>query len=401
MDRHPGGGTFVVNATHEPIQEVGLPPSKSHLIRWLLMAAQSDGVTRIANVNGAAFDACSMRDALIQLGVRIDVETHTWTVHGVGVDGFSVPTETLDLHNSGTAFRLLSFACLRKGEAISITGDSTLDSRIDRHFWESLGVAVEFPSEQQSLPLRIQGPFSQDQLSIDGSKTSQHISAILLSMPSRKKALDLTIEGDIVSLRHAQLSFEIAARCGSENMLGDWHFQPWKCKAPSNVDIPFDASHIAFWKLYERLHSTRLQMPFVSPNDSIGAELLQGIDLNKEQVIDLSQANDLITPLAAAMALGGGGTITGASHARHKETNRIEQTAAMLASFSMNVECTMDGLSIQSGQLPKSPASTVPTFGDHRMQMTAAVLATKVGAEIEGRELHQVSFPDFLGFLQP
>ncbi|MED6297973.1 MAG: hypothetical protein VX828_06705, partial [Candidatus Thermoplasmatota archaeon] len=171
MDRHPGGGTFVVNATHEPIQEVGLPPSKSHLIRWLLMAAQSDAVTRIANVNGAAFDACAMRDALIQLGVRIDVEAHTWTVHGVGVDGFSVPTETLDLHNSGTAFRLLSFACLRTGEAISITGDSTLDSRIDRHFWESLGVAVEFHSEQQSLPLRIQGPFSQDQLSIDGSKT--------------------------------------------------------------------------------------------------------------------------------------------------------------------------------------------------------------------------------------
>ncbi len=365
------------------------------------MAAQSDGVTRITNVNGAAFDACSMRDALIQLGVRIDVETHTWTVHGVGVDGFSVPTVTLDLHNSGTAFRLLSFACLRNGEAISITGDSTLDSRIDRHFWESLGVQVEFPSEKQNLPLRIQGPFNQNQLTIDGSKTSQHISAILLSMPARKKALDLTIEGDIVSLRHAQLSFNIAAKCGSENQLGDWHLQPWKCEAPSNVDIPFDASHISFWKLYEILHSTSLQIPLVSTNDSIGAELLQDIDINKNQVIDLSRANDLITPLAAAMALGGGGTITGAGHARHKETNRIEQTAAMLASFSMNVECTMDGLSIQGGQLPKSPTSTVPTFGDHRMQMTAAVLATKVGAEIEGRELHQVSFPDFLRFLQP
>jgi len=365
------------------------------------MAAQSNGLTRITNVNGAALDACAMRDALIQLGVQIDVETHRWTVHGVGVDGFTVPTETLDLHNSGTAFRLLSFACLRKGKAISITGDSTMDSRIDRHFWESLGVRIEFPSEQQNLPLRIQGPFSQNQLTIDGSKTSQHISAIILSMPARNEALDLTIEGDIVSLRHAQLSFDIAAKCGSENQLGDWHLQPWKCETPPNVDIPFDASHISFWKLYEILHSTSLQIPLVSTNDSIGAELLQDIDLNKNQVIDLSQANDLITPLAAAMALGGGGTITGAGHARHKETNRIEQTAAMLASFSMNVECTMDGLSIQGDQLPKPPKSTVPTFGDHRMQMTAAVLATKVGAEIEGRELHQVSFPDFLRFLQP
>ena len=401
MDRHPGVGTFAVNASHKPIQEVGLPPSKSHLIRWLLMAAQSNTVTRISNVNGAAFDACAMRDALVQLGVRIDVEAHTWTVHGVGVDGFSVPTETLNLHNSGTAFRLLSFACLRLGEMIQVTGDSTLDSRIDRHFWESLGVAVEFPSKEQNLPLQIQGPFHQNQLSIDGTKTSQHLSAILLSMPARKEDLILTIEGDVVSLRHAQLSFDIAAQCGSVNQLGNWHLKPWKCESPSNVDIPFDASHISFWKLYEILHRTTLKIPFVSPNDSIGAELLQDIDLNNEQVIDLSQANDLITPLAAAMALGGGGSIIGASHARHKETNRIEQTAAMLASFSMNVECTMDGLLIQGGQYPKAPTSIVPTFGDHRMQMTAAILATKVGAEIEGAELHQVSFPDFLRFLQP
>jgi len=48
-----------------------------------------------------------------------------------------------------------------------------------------------------------------------------------------------------------------------------------------------------------------------------------------------------------------------------------------------------------------APKRTVQTYGDHRMQMTAAVLATKVGAEIQGAELHRVSFPAFLELLQP
>ena len=392
---------FVVNPTGETIQNVGLPPSKSHLIRWLLMAAQSQENVTISGISGAAKDACSMRDALIELGVKIEIEEHTWTVHGVGKNGFSVPESPLNLYNSGTAFRLLSFACLRNGCEFQVTGDATLESRIDRDFWNSLGIEVQFQSEQRNLPFTICGPFNKEKLIIDGSKTSQYLSSILLSMPARSEPLDLTIEGEIVSSRHAQLSFDIAAQCGSQNQFGNWRFLPWECRPPSQVEIPNDASHISFWKLYEVLHGTKLKIPIVAPEDSIGAEILSHLDLNIEQTIDLRMANDLITPLAAALALGRGGKIGGASHARFKETNRIEQTAEMLRAFSIQVECTNDGLLVPGGQLPSAPESIVQTYGDHRMQMTASVLATKVGARIEGAKLHEVSFPRFLDFLQP
>ena len=365
------------------------------------MAAQSEEIVPITDVKGAAQDACAMRDALMKLGVHIDVKENTWTVHGVGSNGFSKPKDTLDLQNSGTAFRLLSFACLRIGDTVYITGDSTLDSRINLDFWKTLGIEVESGSDQRSLPLRIRGPFSNNELRVDVSKTSQYLSAIVLSMPARETPLKLAIEGDIVSKRHAQLSFQIAEECGSKNQFGDWHLKPWKCQPPSLVEIPYDASHISFWKLYEILHCTSLDFPVVEPVDSIGAEILLGLDFSDTQIVDLSEANDLITPLAASLALGGGGRIVGASHARYKETNRIERTATMLAAFSIEVECTEDGLFIQGGQTPMQPISTIQTFGDHRMQMTAAILATKVGAEIQGAELHKVSFPTFLDFLQP
>ena len=153
--------------------------------------------------------------------------------------------------------------------------------------------------------------------------------------------------------------------------------------------------------MYEILHNTTIEWPDVDVIDALGAEVLTGRDLRDSQTINLRDANDLITPLAAAMAIGGGGEILGASHAQFKESNRIGKTVEMLATYSIEVESTTEGLKISGGQNPIAPLHIVPTFGDHRMQMTAVILATKVGADIEGASLHEVSFPEFLNFIQP
>ena len=63
---------LVVEQATNTIQQAGLPPSKSHLIRWLLMASQSEQVVTISGVSGAADDVLSMRDALMELGVDMD-----------------------------------------------------------------------------------------------------------------------------------------------------------------------------------------------------------------------------------------------------------------------------------------------------------------------------------------
>ena len=123
-----------------------------------------------------------MRDALIQLGVQIDVDGDEWTVHGVGHFGFTNPNVPLNLHNSGTALRMLAIAILRIEQPIWIDGDATLDSRINREYWQSLGIEVEFASANRNLPMKLVGPLSIDSLKINGRKTSQHLSALLLSM---------------------------------------------------------------------------------------------------------------------------------------------------------------------------------------------------------------------------
>ncbi|MGB1660242.1 MAG: hypothetical protein ACPHHS_07085, partial [Candidatus Poseidoniaceae archaeon] len=52
--------------------------------------------------------------------------------------------------------------------------------------------------------------------------------------------------------------------------------------------------------------------------------------------------------------------------------------------------------SIEGGQRLSKPENLIDTFGDHRIQMTAILLASQVGGVIEGPRLHRIADPEFL-----
>ena len=384
--------------------EGDLPPSKSHLIRWLLLAAQGPvgKECRIEGVENVGDDVLAMRRAMEKLGVQIFDQKDVWIVVGVGTDGFQVPATTLHCENSATAMRLLTIAVSRLGEAVMIDGDASLRKRGVPAYFESLasiGIDVSHGIDEETLPILVKGPATPGTMQLDVSRTSQHLSALLLSMPSMKGPIVLEIGNELVSRRHAELSFSLANLCGSSNSITNHTLEPFECLPPSVVIIPKDASHVAFTRLLETLHGIEITLPEIDPADAIGAELLAGLDLAQNCHVNLIDANDLITPLAAAMAISGGGQITGAGHARHKESNRISKTVELLQSFGLIVQESEDGLHIKGGQAPHSPSGIVSTHGDHRLQMTAIILATKVGASIEGSNLHKVSDPTFVNRL--
>ena len=61
-----------------------LPPSKSHMIRWLVMASQSSGTTTLRLSNEPGRDVYSMADCLELLGSQIERNKDEWIVTGVG-----------------------------------------------------------------------------------------------------------------------------------------------------------------------------------------------------------------------------------------------------------------------------------------------------------------------------
>ena len=105
---------------------------------------------------------------------------------------------------------------------------------------------------------------------------------------------------------------------------------------------------------------------------------------------------DRITPVAALLALAKGGEIIGAQHAAYKETDRTRGTVALLKQFGLDASFADGRLTVPGGQQLRSPKGQVETYGDHRMQMTALVLA--MGCEgdvfIEGADLHEVADPE-------
>ena len=134
--------------------------------------------------------------------------------------------------------------------------------------------------------------------------------------------------------------------------------------------------------------------------DAFGLELSDGVLSSKSDgaaiALDLRHANDLITPVAALLALASGGSLTGAEHAAYKETDRTVGTVALLEQFGLKATYQDGVLNVPGGQTPQTPSGMVETYGDHRMQMTALVLAMgcKESVLIKGATLHEVADPD-------
>jgi 5-enolpyruvylshikimate-3-phosphate synthase len=134
------------------------------------------------------------------------------------------------------------------------------------------------------------------------------------------------------------------------------------------------------------------------PTDGIGAEIIYDI-IQKQDTspmdLDLRDCNDLLPALSAYLAMGPGGRIRNAAHARFKESDRISKTVEMLECFGINVKAFEDGIETEGKQIPTRPTEIVNVYGDHRLFMTAACIASKTGGEITDNGVWSITDPSF------
>ena len=419
-----------------------LPPSKSHLIRLLALSAQSNQVITLKNVNNAGEDSRSMRRCLQQLGVKIEdiangevlskpglaeVAFHPdsvdWRVHGVGSDGFSKPASVLHAGNSGTAFRILTAISANIGQSVAIDGDRSLRLRDFSTLIETLessGVTVSRGHGEESLPLIVCGPIDcSQQIDLDLSKSSQPYSAWMLSSSMFSSNKKLNLKGQAVSRKHSDLTFRLCVESGAD--FSDEVLRPWVPHfADAEVLVPRDASMVSFAMLATKVLQTKTIISgWPQSEDALGNDILQqycselgftwnetnsNVEItlsnnssnNGDNEINLRDANDLLPPLAALMAISSGGRIIGAAHAAHKESNRLTKTRQLLLQFGIESTVLQDGIEVVGGQQIKSPGDIVSTFGDHRLQMTAVILACACSAKVSGPNLHKIADEDLV-----
>ena len=403
-----------------------LPTSKSHMIRLLALAAINQGTTKLRFDGIIGQDIDSMIESLRSLGVNIsfskDNNSKFVTVSGVGSDGFKIHDTRINCGNSGTALRIIMGLIASMDQPVMIIGDESLSSRDNDSIIKSLcdsNVSVESISEN-NLPIVIHGPWfdgnSEDRvIAIDSSKSSQPLTSWMIASALFPCNVKLEVVGETVSNRHYQLTKDLCNEFGANiNSLEDgFQINKWKVNFPENYFVPGDASMASFAILLTKLHNCQVNLEnWPEFNDALGNEMLQkrtaslGISWEnniirnrnngKYSSYDLTNCNDLITPLTVILALSNGGEISGISHTVFKESNRIEKTIELMDCFGLKATLSNQKILVEGGQKPKSPESSVNCHNDHRIFMSAAILMTKFGGDLIGKGLHSIADSEFL-----
>lgn len=384
--------------TIEPVSlsspvEWGLPPSKSHLIRWLALISQTKQEVFLTFNGTPGNDVISMSKCIEGMGSSIEEQDSGWLVSGS--PGLNPDSLFLNCGNSGTTANFLTAISACNIGTVSLDGDRTLRSRSSKELCSTLrqmGCTID----SDSVPRVVSGGIENYDVLHDWSRTSQGLSSLMIASPRFEEELRISLSGESVSSGYWMLTQEICISCGSKMTVeGDEAIlPPWEIDIPEGIEIPPEESLRPVAILLSHLHGVDFETGLEDSGIGI-SRAIKSVE-EREKEVFLGEASDIITPIAAIMAMGDGGRISGAAHARGKESDRISKTVELLGSFKLSSKETDDGLLIQGGQCPVRPKEPVETHGDHRLAMTAMALASKTGGTILEPECSAVTDPTFI-----
>lgn len=423
---------------------VPVPSDKSIGHRALLFASLCNGVSIIKGFSYGE-DNVSTANAMRAMGAIVeDVEKGVLRVKGTGLFGLTEPKDALDCGNSGTTMRLLSGILAAQPFRATLVGDASLSGRPMMRIVKPLrmrGAVIEgkpHPKKEGDLtaPLVI-GPLPEgtylSELEYESQVSSAQVkSAILLSglyAHGTTWFKEPTLSRDHTERMMHALGVPLRA-VGTAIELDP---AGWSGTMPGfEIDIPGDASAAAFLTVAANVtpgsrvtvrnvgvNPTRTGLFEIARLMGAGIEVVPQGEQAGEPIAEVTawhqplrgtmiggelvpRAIDEI-PIACALAARASGTTTirDAEELRVKESDRIATMAHVLRAFGVTCEELPDGLEIAGKEGPFEPA-TIESRGDHRIAMTAAVLAlsAKGPSHIRDADCIATSFPRFVGTLR-
>lgn len=409
--------------------EVTLPGSKSIANRALLMAALvASGSTALTNMLRSD-DTERMLEALRALGVTIEMDPSQPTsmrVHGCGGVWPSAPQQ-LQLGNAGTALRpLTAVLSATLTEPLLVTGDQRMQQRPIAALVESLvaaGAQIDYVGQPGYPPLRLGGGLAAGQVSIDGSASSQYVSALLMALPLLAQDSLLKLTGTVVSWPYIELTLAMLQRfgiqvhrvCEQEFLIpGGQRYQ-----SPGQYWVEGDASAASYWLAAAaigggplRVHgvgraSIQGDLAFANYLATMGAEVdiaeqwidIQGAPL-KALDADLNAIPDAAMTFATLALFARGTThIRNVANWRIKESDRLHAMATELRKLGAEVVERADSLQITPPQ--QLQHAYIDTYDDHRIAMSFALLGfSATGVTIIDPDCCRKTYPDFFQVFQ-
>ncbi|MGF1910388.1 3-phosphoshikimate 1-carboxyvinyltransferase [Vibrio kasasachensis] len=403
--------------------EVNLPGSKSVSNRALLLAALAKGTTRLTNLLDSD-DIRHMLNALSQLGVSYTLSDDKTVCEVTGLGGAFSSSQALELFlgNAGTAMRPLAAAlCLGEGEFV-LTGEPRMKERPIGHLVDALrqaGAQIEYLENENYPPLKITGSgLNGGSVEIDGSISSQFLTAFLMSAPLAKDDVTIKIVGDLVSKPYIDITLHIMAQFGVE--VENRNYQEFVIKsgqnyiAPGDFLVEGDASSASYFLAAAAIKGGSIKVTGIGKNsiqgdiqfadalEKMGAEIEWGDDYVISRVgqlkavdLDFNHIPDAAMTIATTALFAQGTTvIRNVYNWRVKETDRLAAMATELRKVGAEVEEGEDYIVVTPPAQLKHAA--IDTYDDHRMAMCFSLVAlSDTPVTINDPKCTSKTFPDY------
>ncbi|MDI6781400.1 MAG: 3-phosphoshikimate 1-carboxyvinyltransferase [bacterium] len=400
---------------------VEIPASKSHTIRAVVIGSLADGSSEIINPLHSS-DTLSAVQVCQGLGAGITPASN-WIVHGTG-GRVITPDDVLDVGNSGTTLYLtLAMAALGDGYAV-FTGDSQTRRRTAQALIDSLnelGAHVFSTRGDSCPPIVVRGRMKGGEVTIDGSKTSQYISSLLISCPLADNDTKIRVM-NVTEKPYIQMTMNWLDEQGieySHEGMDYFYIKGGQGYRHFKKRMPGDFSSATFFLCAGAITDADITLLGLDMNDSqgdkavvdmlssMGAEINiipDGIRIRNKQLhgaeFDLSATPDALPAMAVVGCFAKGETrLVNVPQARLKETDRISVMCRELSLMGARIRELPDGLVIEESLLH---GTHVHGHGDHRVVMALSVagLAAKGQTVIDTAESMQITFPKFAQLMQ-
>jgi len=395
---------------------VTVPGSKSITNRALLLATLAKGESIL---RGTLFseDSRYFLSCIKDLGFACEVDEENRTVRVTGMGG-QVPKEKASIYvgSAGTAARFLTaFLGLNGGEYSIDSSDQMkkrpMDALLDS--LEKLGAKVKFEGEEGHFPFRIEGAAqgknsdtAGELVTVDVNRSSQFLSALLISACRTGKDMKIQVEGDH-GMAYVDMTVRMMEQFGIKvRKEGERIYCIDAGAAYHALDYPVEPDVSAACYFYamcpilgisvtvEGVWKTSMQgdLRFLTLLEEMGCTLQEGEKgltllppadgIYHGITADMSTCSDqAITMAATAVFADSPTTITGIGHIRFQESNRLQAIVNELSRLGIHCESTEDSVTIYPG-IPQ-PA-VIQTYEDHRMAMGFSL----IGLHAEGIVIH-------------
>ncbi|MCM1985580.1 3-phosphoshikimate 1-carboxyvinyltransferase [Methanococcoides seepicolus] len=399
--------------------EIFAPPSKSYTHRAITVAALSK--ESIIHRPLISADTQSTIKACEMLGAYIEKDGDKLLISGIDGEP-QTPDNVIDVGNSGTTLRFMTaVSALGQGTTV-LTGDNSIRSRPNGpllNVLNDLGVQSISTRGNGCAPIVVTGGLKGAIAKIDGSISSQFISALLLACPLTKNSTTLSIKGELKSKPYIDVTLDILEKAGAEIYLEENHSlkfiipgsQKYRLK---EYTVPGDFSSASYLLAAAAMTDTKIKVNNLYPSMQgdiaiidILKEMGANIYWNKEEgtvevnggklhgiTMDAGATPDLVPTVAVLGAVAEGETvITNAEHVRYKETDRLHAMAVELNKMGISTSEEKDKLTIKGGELK---GADVHGWHDHRIVMSLTLAGMIAGnTTIDNAEAIFISYPNF------